>query len=137
MARSSLGAEPGRGLDRLGARPGLVGRSLASLEVGQDGGPPATVEDRDAFQHVRPSTGEVPALVAGRPPPGTPPGTLLAIALNGRVATVAEAAPEGRDHTLRFAGMLGGDGFVAGANRLEVLVVTDGGGLRRLGLRDG
>jgi hypothetical protein len=136
-ARARLGAGPGRGLDRLGVRPGLVGRSLAGLEVGQDGGPPATVEDLDAFRNVRPSTGEVPALVAGRPPPGTPAGSLLAIALNGRVATVAEVAPEGRDHTLRVAGMLGGDGFVAGANRLEVLVVTDGGGLRRLGLRDG
>ena len=84
-----------------------------------------------------PSRGEVPALVAGRPPPGTPAGTRLAIALNGRVATVAEVAPEGRDATLRFAGMLPGDGFVPGANRLEVLVVTDDGGLRRLSLRDG
>ncbi|HEX2156556.1 MAG TPA: sulfatase-like hydrolase/transferase, partial [Actinomycetes bacterium] len=136
-ARARLGAEPGRGLDRLGPRPDLVGRSLASLDVDDDGGPPATVEGLGAFQQVRPSTGEVPALVTGRPPPGTPAGTLLAIALNGRVATVAEVAPEGRDHTLRFAGMLPGDRFVAGANRLEVLVVTDGGGLRRLGLRDG
>jgi hypothetical protein len=49
---------------------------------------------------------------------------------------VAEVAPEGRDHVLRFAGMLGGEGFVAGPNRLEVLVVTDDG-LRRLSLRGG
>jgi arylsulfatase A-like enzyme len=135
--RPRLGAEPGRGLDRLGLRPDLVGRSLAELKVRQGGGPPATVEGLDAFANVRPSRGEVPALVAGRPPPGTPAGTLLALALNGRVATVAEVAPEGRDRTLRFAGMLGGDGFVAGANRLEVLVVADDGGLRRLSLRDG
>jgi hypothetical protein len=33
--------------------------------------------------------------------------------------------------------MLDGGGFVAGPNRLEVLVVTDGGGLRRLPLTDG
>jgi hypothetical protein len=134
--RARLGAEPGRGVDRLGARPDLVGRSVAGLTVRQGGGPPATVEGLDAFENVRPSGGEVPALVAGLPPPGTPAGTLLAIALNGRVATVAEVAPEGRDHVLRFAGMLDGDGFVAGPNRLEVLVIEDGG-LRRLGLRGG
>jgi Sulfatase len=136
-ARPRLDAEPGRGLDRLGLRPDLVGRPLTALDVRQGGGPPATVEGLGAFADVRPSQGEVPALVAGRPPPGTPAGTRLAIALNGRVATVAEVAPEGRDATLRFAGMLPGDGFVPGANRLEVLVVTDDGGLRRLSLRDG
>ena len=50
---------------------------------------------------------------------------------------MAEVAPEGRDGTLRFAGMLGGGGFVAGANRLEVLVVEGDGGLRRLPLAGG
>ena len=135
--RARLGAEPGRGLDRLGRRPDLVGRRLAGLAVQADGGPPATVEDLDAFADVRPASGQVPALVVGQPPPGTPAGTLLALALNGRVATVVEVAPEGRDGTLRFAGLLGGDGFVTGANRLEVLVVSGGGGLRRLGLRGG
>jgi hypothetical protein len=90
-----------------------------------------------AFADVRPASGEVPALVAGRPPPGTPAGTLLALALNGRVATVAEVAPEGRDGTLRFAGLLPGGWFVPGANRLEVLVVEDGGGLRRLPVAGG
>jgi hypothetical protein len=135
-AQARLGAEPGRGLARLGVRPDLVGRPLAELAVRDDGGPPAIVEGLDAFADVRPSRGEVPALVAGLPPPGTPAGTRLALALNGRVATVAEVAPEGRDHVLRFAGMLGGAGFVAGPNRLEVLVVTDDG-LRRLSLRGG
>jgi hypothetical protein len=133
--RPLLGAEPGRGLDRLGLRPDLVGRPLTGLAAG-DGGPPATVEGLDAFADVRPSRGEVPALVTGRPPAGTPAGTLLALALNGRVATVTEVAPEGRDGTLRFAGLLPGGGFVPGANRLEVLVVGDGD-LRRLPLRDG
>jgi arylsulfatase A-like enzyme len=135
-ARARLGAEPGRGLARPGVRPDLAGRPLAGLAVRDGGGPPATVEGLDAFANVRPSRGEVPALVAGLPPPGTPAGTRLALALNGRVATVAEVAPEGRDHVLRFAGMLGGEGFVAGPNRLEVLVVTDDG-LRRLSLRGG
>jgi hypothetical protein len=91
--RARRGAEPGRGLARLGVRPDLVGRPLAELAVRDDGGPPAIVEGLDAFADVRPSRGEVPALVAGLPPPGTPAGTRLAVALNGRVATVAEVAP--------------------------------------------
>jgi hypothetical protein len=69
-------------------------------------------------------------------PAGLPPGTLLAVALNGRVGAVATVAPEGRDHTLRFAAMLPGSWFVAGANRLEVLAVG-GGQLRRLPLQGG
>jgi hypothetical protein len=133
--RPRLGAEPGRGLDRLGLRPDLVGRPVPG-PAADVAGPPAAVEGLGAFADVRPASGEVPALVAGRPPPGTPAGTLLALALNGRVATVAEVAPEGRDGTLRFAGLLPGGWFVDGANRLEVLVVEDGG-LRRLPLRDG
>jgi hypothetical protein len=59
------------------------------------------VEGLGAFADVRPFRGEVPALVTGRPPAGTPAGTLLALALNGRVAAVTEVAPEGRDGTLR------------------------------------
>jgi hypothetical protein len=93
-ARARLGAEPGRGLARPGVRPDLAGRPLAGLAVRDGGGPPATVEGLDAFANVRPSRGEVPALVAGLPPPGTPAGTRLALALNGRVATVAEVAPK-------------------------------------------
>jgi arylsulfatase A-like enzyme len=133
--RPRLGAEPGLGLGRLGLRPDLVGRPVPG-PAAAPAGPPATVEGLGAFADVRPASGEVPALVAGRPPAGTPAGTLLALALNGRVATVAEVAPEGRDGTLRFAGLLPGDWFVPGANRLEVLAVEDGG-LRRLPVADG
>jgi hypothetical protein len=141
-ARPRLGAEPGRGLERLVPRPDLVGRGLAGSRVTEDRGPPATVHGLDVFTDVRPAGGEVPALVAGLPPPGTRAGTLLAIALNGRVASVAEVAPEGRDGTLRFAALLPGSWFVQGANRLELLVVEDdgddddAGDLRRLRLRD-
>jgi hypothetical protein len=136
-ARPRLGAEPGRGLDRLGPRPDLVGRRLTGMRVVEDHGPPATVHGLEAFTDVRPASGEVPALVEGLPPPGQPAGTLLAVALNGRVATVAEVAPEGRDGILRFAALLHGSWFVPGANRLEVLIVEDDQILRRLRLHDG
>jgi hypothetical protein len=99
------------------------------------GGPALTVDDLGAFRDVRPDRGEVPAFVHGTVPAGLAPGTLLAVALNGRIGTVAPVAPEGRQHTLRFAGMLPGSYFVAGANRLEVFVVEGAGRLRRLPLQ--
>ena len=128
-----IGAESGRGLDRLGPRADLVGRALGDLQV-TDGGPTLTVEDLGAFRNVRPDRGEVPAYIQGTAPAGVAPGTLLAMAVNGRVGTVATVAPEGSAGTLRFAGMLPGSSFTAGANRLEVLAV-EAGGLRRLPLK--
>jgi Sulfatase len=133
--RPQLGAEPGRGLARLGPRADLVGRPLGDLQV-TDGGPTLTVEGLGAFRDVRPDRGQVPAYVQGTVPAGMAPGTLLALAVNGRVQTVARVAPEGSGGTLRFAGMLPGWSFVAGANRLEVLAV-EGSGLRRLPLQGG
>ena len=133
--RPQIGAPSGRGLDRLGPRADLVGRSLADLEV-TDGGPTLTVEDLAAFAKVRPDRGQVPAYVQGTVPAGVAPGTLLALAVNGRIGTVARVAPEGSAGTLRFAGMLPGSSFTAGVNRLEVLAV-EGSGLRRLPLRGG
>jgi hypothetical protein len=132
--RPRLGAEPGRELDQLVPRPELLGRAVDGFQV-VAGGPALTVDDLGAFRDVRPRRGEVPAFVHGTVPAGLPPGTLLAIALNGRIGTVAPVAPEGPQHTLRFAGMLPGPSFVAGANRLEVFAVEGAGRLRRLPLQ--
>jgi Sulfatase len=132
--RPRLGAESGRELDRLVPRPELLGRAVDGFQV-VAGGPALAVDDLGAFRNVRPGRGEVPAFVHGTAPSGLPPGTLVAIALNGRIGTVASVAPEGPRHTLRFAGMLPGPSFVDGANRLEVLVVEGAGRLRRLPLR--
>ena len=133
QVRPQLGAVSGRGLDRLGPRADLVGRDLRDLQV-TDGGPALTVDRLGAFRNVRPDRGEVPAYVQGTVPAGVAPGTLLALAVNGRIGTVATVAPEGGAGTLRFAGMLPGSSFTAGGNRLEVLAV-EAGGLRRLPLK--
>jgi hypothetical protein len=135
-ARPRLGGEPGRGLYRLVPRPELVGRPLDRLTV-TAGGPAVTVGDLAAFRDVRLDRGEVPAYVHGTVPAGLPAGTLLAVALNGRVGAVAAVAPDGPDHTLQVAAMLPGASFVAGANRLELLAVEGGGQLRRLPLQSG
>jgi hypothetical protein len=74
--RPQLGAEPGRGLVRLGPRADLVGRPLDGLQV-TDGGPTLTVEGLGALRDVRPDRGQVPAYVQGTVPAGVAPGTLL------------------------------------------------------------
>jgi hypothetical protein len=132
--RAQLGADPGRYLGRLGLRPDLIGAELTDLNVIDADSHPVQVQDLDQFDHVDLDAGEVPALVVGTAPAGIPAGTELALALNGRIATVAQVAPEGKDAALRFGGILPGELFSAGPNHLEVLAV-DSNQLRRLPLQ--
>jgi hypothetical protein len=109
--------------------PGLVGRPVTDLPV-TGGGPHATVDNLESFRDVRPDAGTIPALVYGSVPASVPDGTLLAIAVNGKIGAVAPVvggAP-------RFAGLVpDGNLFVSGANKLELFEVTKGGtGLLRL-----
>lgn len=109
--------------------PELVGRAVTDLPI-SNGGRHATVENLDLFRDVRPDTGTIPALVYGTVPASIPDGTLLAIAVNGRIGAVAPVVAG----TTRFAGLVADENlFVTGANRLEVFEVRDGGhGLVRL-----
>ncbi|MFI6820896.1 sulfatase-like hydrolase/transferase [Micromonospora sp. NPDC050187] len=90
------------------------------------------VADLDAFRAVDPAAGRLPALVWGTVPDRVPDGTLLAVAVNGRVGAVVPVVspdPGGR----RFAALLTDDTlFRAGPNRLDVHQVAPDGTLRRL-----
>ncbi|MGC4868953.1 sulfatase-like hydrolase/transferase [Micromonospora sp. DT53] len=94
----------------------------------------ARVADLAAFTATDPDTGTLPALVWGDVPDRIPDGTLLAVAVNGRVGAVVPvvpADPGGR----RFAALLADDKlFHAGTNKLDVLQVATDGTLRRLAL---
>jgi hypothetical protein len=133
-AHPQLGGEPGRYFGGIGKRDDLLGQKLSGLSVAQGSGSVA-VKNLEEFSKVDPASGEVPALVVGEPPAAVGAGSLLALALNGRIGAVAEVAPEGKDQALRFAGILPGELFKKGANQLEVLRI-EGGQLRRLPLVD-
>ncbi|MFI9528425.1 sulfatase-like hydrolase/transferase [Micromonospora rosaria] len=94
----------------------------------------ARVADLSAFAAVDPAEGRLPALVWGTVPDRVPDGTLLAVAVNGRVGAVVPVVPPdpgGR----RFAAFVADDRlFHAGANRLDVYQVAADGGLHRLAL---
>jgi hypothetical protein len=113
----------------------LVGKAVADLPV-TEGGPPVTVANLEAYADVRPDSGHLPALAHGYLPDGVAAGTPVAVALNGRIGTVALAAPD-KEERLRFAGLITDESlFTAGPNSVEVYLVTgDGTGLRRLSPR--
>jgi hypothetical protein len=117
-------------------RPELIGRPLGDFTVtdgvpGAGGGPAATVANRADFDRADPASG-VPALVYGSVPDAVPAGTLLAIAVNGRVAAVVPVQAR-KGGTPRFAGMVAdGSLFRAGRNDLELFVIDGDRTLRRL-----
>ncbi|ROT29870.1 sulfatase-like hydrolase/transferase [Micromonospora sp. HM5-17] len=123
----------GRARPALPEPPGadLVGRPVADLPVGPPAGP-VTVGNRADFAQLDQDGGRLPALVYGNVPASVPDGTLLAVAVNGRIGAVTPVLrpdPRGR----RFAALLPDDSlFVPGRNRLEIFQVADGPVLRPL-----
>jgi hypothetical protein len=109
--------------------PELLGRELAALPV-HDDGPPVTVAVPVQFD-LAPGAATLPALVYGAVPPAVPTGSYLAVAVNGRIATVTRVLdpdPQGR----RFAAFLPDESlFKFGTNRLEIVQVASDGSLRR------
>ncbi|MEV1332338.1 sulfatase-like hydrolase/transferase [Micromonospora costi] len=108
---------------------------LVGTEVGQrPAGGSARVADLAAFRATDPDTGTLPAMVWGDVPDAVPDGTLLAVAVNGRVGAVVPVTPRdpgGR----RFAALIADDRlFHAGSNQLDVYQVAADGGLRHLAL---
>ncbi|WP_229402027.1 sulfatase-like hydrolase/transferase [Micromonospora okii] len=94
----------------------------------------ARVADLAAFRAVDPDTGELPALVWGSVDASVPDGTLLAVAVNGRVGAVVPVVPPDAGGR-RFAAFLPDDRlFRAGKNRLDVYRLGPADDLRSLSL---
>ncbi|WP_422751889.1 sulfatase-like hydrolase/transferase [Micromonospora sp. WMMD708] len=109
---------------------------LVGTTVGErpSSGGTASVAHLGAFDHVDPAAGELPALVWGTVPREVPDGTLLAVAVNGRIGAVVPVVPPDKGGR-RFAAFLPDDHlFRAGANRLDIYRVDPGDTLRRLTL---
>ncbi|MGC5020012.1 sulfatase-like hydrolase/transferase [Micromonospora sp. DT47] len=118
------------------ARPAVPApHPLVGAAVGEEpAGGAATVANLAAFRRVDPAAGELPALVWGTVPREVPDGTLLAVAVNGRVGAVVPVVPADKGGR-RFAALLPDDHlFRAGANRLDLYRVGAGDALRHLTL---
>ncbi|MFG3697150.1 sulfatase-like hydrolase/transferase [Micromonospora sp. NPDC047620] len=108
----------------------LVGTAVGD----RPNGGTARVAGLSGFRAVDPDTGRLPAAVWGDVPDEVPSGTLLAVAVNGRVGAVVPVVPRDAGGR-RFAALVADDRlFHAGANRLDVYRVAADGTLRRLDL---
>ncbi|MFY1632028.1 sulfatase-like hydrolase/transferase [Solwaraspora sp. WMMB335] len=112
--------------------PELVGRAVDDLAIADDGGVRARIDNADEYAAVDLRGGQLPAVAYGELPSSVADGTPVAVALNGRIATVVPAlAPDAAGR--RFAVLLTDESaFRTGRNELELFVVADDGGLRRL-----
>ncbi|MEV6691888.1 sulfatase-like hydrolase/transferase [Micromonospora sp. NPDC051196] len=106
----------------------LVGTVVSDAPAGGT----VRIGGQDGFGSVDPDSGQLPALIWGTLPGDVPDGTLLAVAVNGTVASVVPVVapdPGGR----RFAALLADDQFFrAGPNRLDLYLVGPDGTLRQL-----
>jgi hypothetical protein len=116
--------------------PELTGRRVRELQV-RGGGPVAQVSNLDRFDNLTADASTIPAFVYGLLPPDLPADTRVAVAVNGRIGTVAAAAHRDPDH-LWFAGLITNPRlFVPGRNKLELFLVDEGGrGLRQLAVAE-
>ncbi|MBE1490216.1 sulfatase-like hydrolase/transferase [Plantactinospora soyae] len=111
--------------------PELIGRNVAELSVGPAAGS-VTVRNRTDFDQIEQGGGRLPALVYGTVPDAVPNGTLLAVAVNGRIGAVAPVvAPDPGGQ--RFAALLPDESlFTPGRNTLQVFQAAEGSVLRPL-----
>jgi hypothetical protein len=99
-------------------RADLIGKSTTELPVSKSG---ATVSNADDFRAVDPSSGTVPALVYGTVPSSVPAGTLLAVAVNGRVAAVTQVGKADKEGH-RFGALITDESvFRTGENQVDVI----------------
>lgn len=110
-----------RSVFRIGPNPELLGRRVRSLPVG-DGRPRVRIDDDDAFAHVDPHSGVVPAYVTGYFRGPAAGGLPLAVAVNHRIVAVGQSYPV-RD-TTRFSMLVPPMSLRSGGNVVEVFRVS-------------
>jgi hypothetical protein len=118
----------------LGPHADLVGRRTADLAIAGSGGA-ARVIGADDLHHVDPSSGTVPAHVAGhltRTTPGTAPRPAVAVAVNGVIGGVSETFATGDSPPTWFSAMVPDTLLRPGDNQLQLFLLDTVGGRQRL-----
>jgi arylsulfatase A-like enzyme len=118
----------------LGPHADLVGRRTADLTVAGSGGT-AHVIGLDDLHHVDPSSGTVPAHVAGHltsTAPGTPPRPAVAVAVNGLIGGVSETFATGDSPPTWFSAMVPDTLLRPGDNQLQLFLLDTTGGRQLL-----
>ena len=122
------------GLYRVGPHGELVGRPVASLDLGGIAGAEVELEDAASLEDYDPTSGFAPALIRGRLRCGRDLGAAphLAVAVNGVIRGVAEVR-QITDGVGRFSTIVAEDAFRPGRNDVQVYAVSQSSGELVLG----
>jgi hypothetical protein len=133
--QAALFGSGGSGLYRVGPNPELIGRPVTDLPVGRGGGARARFKSRGRLRAYDPRSGFSPSHVVGQLRGSRPSGgesRELAVAVNGRIAAVAEShrSRDGEDEY--FSALVPESALAPGRNAVELFEVTraEGGELR-------
>jgi hypothetical protein len=119
---------------KFGSHADLVGRRVTDLTIAGSGGT-ARVIGLDEYRRVDPSSGTVPAQVAGQltsTVPGIPAGPAVAVAVNGVIGGVSETFASGDSPPTWFTAMVSDSLLRPDDNRLELFLVDTTDGRQRL-----
>jgi hypothetical protein len=118
------------GIFSLGPEPELLGRPAPPLSSGIPSGFSATLEHVGDLEEVNPDGEEIPAFIAGELE-GPEPGSLIAIAVDGRVAATARAFLD--DGTLSYGAVIPPRLLRRGRNPIGIYLAGPGSALVPLG----
>ncbi len=113
-----------RGVYGIGPRPDLLGRRVGDAAPS---GSRATIDAPGAYEAIAEDAAVVPSLVSGSVA-DLPDGTVLAVAVNGRIEATTRTYPA--ESGGQFAAMVRPDSLRVGSNSISVLQVLPGGRLR-------
>ncbi len=113
---------------RVGPRPEWVGRDVGELQVGPTSDVTAVVDDADRLADIDLESNRVPSLVTGHLE-GAPDGSVVVLAVGGRVAAVVPTFREG-DQPAAFAAVLPEPLLPAGDADLQVSLLGPGDSVR-------
>lgn len=117
------GREWMRGVNWPGSYRELIGQEVANLPFRQNAGLTVSIDHAAYFENVDPQSGFLPAHVSGTIKWLDRGGTDLAIALNGRLATVTTAYAYGSGW--RFSAMLPESVFRSGENDIQIFGIDE------------
>jgi Sulfatase len=119
---------------KLGPHADLIGRRVADLTVAAGGGTARVIGLQD-YRHIDPSSGTVPAHVAGqlaRTTPGMPSRPAIAIAVNGVIGGVSQTFASVDSPSTWFSAMIPDTLLRPGDNELQLFLLDTADGRQRL-----
>jgi hypothetical protein len=121
----------GTGVYAVGPHQELLGRPVSGLGAADGAGASATIDAASELADVDLNQTDLPAQLTGRISGAGPGRHDLAIAVNGRVATVTQSFPwEGQE---RFSAFVPPEAFRSGRNDVEIFLMPAAGPPMRLG----